>query len=91
MINNAININNTNNRLSPQFIEHKKNYIYGVGNPDPCLGYIQQYSLCKLVSQIPTLPSDDWSSNDDTDIYTNIHIFVSTQKDYTLSKLQMTI
>jgi len=35
MVNDSTNINSTNNNLSPQTIEHKKNTMtHGVGNPD---------------------------------------------------------
>jgi len=33
MENNAFNINKTNNQLSPQTIEHKRNMTYDLGNP----------------------------------------------------------
>ena len=32
MENNAFNINKTNNQLSPQTIEHKRNMTYDLGN-----------------------------------------------------------
>ena len=34
MVNNSTNINQTNDHLSPQFIEHKKKAtVYNIGNP----------------------------------------------------------
>ena len=42
MVNSSTNINKTNNHLSPQFTEHKKNHTtYDVGNPSPSLRQAQ--------------------------------------------------
>jgi len=38
MENNASNINKTNNQLSPQTIEHKRNITYDLGNPGTGFG-----------------------------------------------------
>jgi hypothetical protein len=38
MVNNFTNINKTNNHLSPQLTEHKKETTYDVGNSGLCLG-----------------------------------------------------
>jgi hypothetical protein len=37
MVNNSTNINETNNCLSPQIIEHNLMTTYGIGNTDPGL------------------------------------------------------
>ena len=43
MVNNSNNINKTNNHLSIQIIEHKKNTMtYGIGNIGPGLGQVQK-------------------------------------------------
>jgi len=39
MVNNSININQANNQVSSQTIEHKKTKTYGIGNPDPGFGH----------------------------------------------------
>jgi ribosomal protein L18 len=45
MVNNSNNINKTNNHISPQIIEHKKDHdiIYVDGNPGSGLGQAHKY------------------------------------------------
>ena len=57
MVNNSTNINKANKHLSPQLIEHKKNYDIIIGNPGPCLRQIEKCRGVKPVNGIPTLHS----------------------------------
>jgi ATP/ADP translocase len=58
IVNHSININITNNHLSPKFIEHKKKTMtYGIGNQGSGLGQAQIYDRVKPVNGIPPLPS----------------------------------
>ena len=56
MVNNSININKTNNHLSPQPLNIKKNTMtYEAGNPGPGLGQAEKCGKVKLVNGILTL------------------------------------
>ena len=53
MVNNSININKTNNHLTPQTIEYKKKTTtYGVGNPGPSFGQAKKSGRIKPGSYI---------------------------------------
>jgi hypothetical protein len=49
IVNNFTNINKTNNNLSPEIIEHKKNTL-GIRNAGPGWGLAQKYSEGKPVN-----------------------------------------
>jgi len=53
LVKNSNNINKTNNDLSTQIFEHKKNMTYDNGNPDPGFGKV--HKCVKPVNGIPTL------------------------------------
>ena len=57
MVNNSTNINKTNNQLSPELTEHKKDNDICIGNLGPGLGQAQKCGWVKPVNRIPTLPS----------------------------------
>ena len=54
MVNNATNINKTNNSLKP--LNLKKPMIYGVENSGPSLGEAHKCGRIKAVSSIPNPP-----------------------------------
>ena len=58
MVNNATNINKTNNLFTSQTNEHKKTLTYCVGNPGPDLGHAHKYGGGKPVNDISTTPLD---------------------------------
>jgi hypothetical protein len=52
----VININKTNNHISPQIIEHITNTtIYDAGNTGPGLGQANKYGRVKPVNGISTI------------------------------------
>jgi len=57
MTNNSTNINKTNNILSPQLIEYKKDYNISLGNPGSGFRQAHKCGGVKPVNGIPTLPS----------------------------------
>jgi hypothetical protein len=55
VVNNTININNTNNHLYLKSLNTQKNTTYGVGNPGPGLGQTQKCGRVKSVNGILNL------------------------------------
>ena len=53
----SININKTNNHLSSELTEHKREMTYDVGNLGPGLGKAQKHGGVKPINWIQTLPS----------------------------------
>jgi hypothetical protein len=53
VVNNTININNTNNHPYLKSLNTQKNTTYGVGNPGPGLGQAQKCGGVKPVNVIP--------------------------------------
>jgi hypothetical protein len=85
MVNNATNINKTQNHISSQPIEHKKTTTYDVGNSGPGLGQAQK---CGVVEQLNGTPIPFLITGSPTAIhihvyiikrYKNLHRFASTQ------------
>ena len=63
------NLNKTNNHLSTQIIEHKKNTTtYDIGNLGPGLRQAQQCGRIKLANGTQPYPLGNWVSNSNTDV-----------------------
>ena len=68
IINEFININEKNNSLSPQIIEHKKSITYGVANQIVAWDcHTNEVALNRLAGSKPS-NSLNWISSDNTDI-----------------------
>jgi len=60
MVINSTNINKTNNHISPQIIEHKKDHNIWLFNPVPGLGQVEKCGRVKPVNRIHTLVMGLW-------------------------------
>ena len=59
MVNNSININKTNNHVSPQLIDHKKTTAYDIGNTVLGLGQAHKCGIVIPVNGISIYVFDD--------------------------------
>jgi hypothetical protein len=77
IVNNAININKTNNHLSHQIIEHKNTMTYDVGNQGPGLRQEQKCGRVKSINGIPPSPLDNsYYFDQRTKVFTYLYTYI---------------